>query len=145
MGDDPNMKTETSNVLIGELPTGGGAVRPPSTADSSSGSGLGFTPTGNVEQDWVNLLMLSPLFKQISDLEEMLEKSDLPSDQPVRPHVKGWYEVWQDFVMFENTCTHSFTIYQPLIRISGEFKLHARKWQIYILVFTKQDFKTFIW
>ena len=90
MGDDPNMKTETSNVLIGELPTGGGALRPPSTADSSGGSGLGFTPTGNVEQDWVNLLMLSPLFKQISDLEEMLEKSDLPSDQPVRPHVKGW-------------------------------------------------------
>ena len=90
MGDDSNLKTETSNVLIGELPSGGGArPRPPSTAESSGSSGLGFTPTGNVEQDWVNLLMLSPLFKQINDLEEMLEKSDLSSDQPVKPHVKG--------------------------------------------------------
>ena len=91
MGDDSNLKTETSAVLIGELPQGGANLRPPSAAQSSAGSqpGLGFTPTGNMEQDWVNLLMLSPLFKQISDLEEMLEKSDLSSDQPVRPHVKG--------------------------------------------------------
>ena len=105
MGDDSNLKTETSNVLIGELPSGGGAPpRPPSTAESSGSSGLGFTPTGNVEQDWVNLLMLSPLFKQINDLEEMLEKSDLSSDQPVKPHVKGmaYFDIFlQDLHLFK--------------------------------------------
>lgn len=34
-----------------------------------------FSPSGNQEQDWVNLLMASPLFKQINDLEQMLNKS----------------------------------------------------------------------
>ena len=82
-------KTETSDVLIGNLPTG--ATRPdsrqPSSGSGSSG-GLGVTLTGNQEQDWVNMLMASPLFKQINDLENMLEKSDT-SDEMFRPHVKG--------------------------------------------------------
>ena len=109
MGDDSNLKTETSNVLLGELPQGGSGLRPPSAADSSAGSqpGLGFTPTGNVEQDWVNLLMLSPLFKQISDLEEMLEKSDPSSDQPIRPHVKGKmmnFIIWSKFLVLHLSC-----------------------------------------
>jgi hypothetical protein len=40
-------------------------------------SGLGqFTPTGNTEQDWVNMLMASPLFKQINDLADMLDKTE---------------------------------------------------------------------
>jgi hypothetical protein len=34
-----------------------------------------FTPSGNAEQDYINLLMASPLFKQINDLEELLNKS----------------------------------------------------------------------
>ena len=37
-----------------------------------------YTPSGNQEQDWVNLLMASPLFKQINDLEQMLNKSAVP-------------------------------------------------------------------
>ncbi|XP_013391352.1 uncharacterized protein LOC106159584 [Lingula anatina] len=34
-----------------------------------------FMPTGNAEQDWVNMLMASPLFQQISDLENLLDKT----------------------------------------------------------------------
>jgi hypothetical protein len=82
-------KTDTSGVLIGNLPTG--ATRPdsrqPSSGSGSSG-GLGVKLTGNQEQDWVNMLMASPVFKQINDLENMLEKSDA-SDEMLRPHVKG--------------------------------------------------------
>ena len=37
--------------------------------------------TGNLERDWVNLLMSSPLFKQISELEAMLEKTEFASGQ----------------------------------------------------------------
>ena len=36
----------------------------------------GFTPSGNPEQDWVNMLMMSPLFKQINDLADMLDRAD---------------------------------------------------------------------
>ncbi|XP_062603182.1 uncharacterized protein LOC134264959 [Saccostrea cucullata] len=42
---------------------------------ASSGMGQ-FTPTGNPEQDWVNMLMASPLFKQINDLADMLDKTE---------------------------------------------------------------------
>ena len=34
-----------------------------------------MTGSGNVEQDWINMLMASPLFQQINDLQEMLDKS----------------------------------------------------------------------
>lgn len=62
-----------------------------------------MTLTGHQEQDWVNLLMASPLFKQISDLEEMLEKSGDQADVEdiVRPHVKGtgcFHEFLQHFI-----------------------------------------------
>jgi len=47
--------------------------------------------------------MASPLFKQISDLEEMLEKSGDQADVEdiVRPHVKGtgcFHEILQHFI-----------------------------------------------
>ncbi|CAH1789583.1 unnamed protein product [Owenia fusiformis] len=45
-----------------------------SSGDQPSGFAP-FTPTGNAEQDWVNMLMASPLFKQINDLEAMMDKS----------------------------------------------------------------------
>lgn len=87
MGDNSANKTETSDVLIGNLPKG--AVKPEaSEGTSGAGQGLGVTLTGNMEQDWVNLLMASPLFKQINDLEEMLDKTDT-SDEVVHPHIKG--------------------------------------------------------
>ncbi|KAH3750553.1 hypothetical protein DPMN_185080 [Dreissena polymorpha] len=89
MGDNSANKTDTSTVLIGELPTG--VVKPSGDKNgkvSSSGS-LGVELTGNQEQDWVNLLMASPLFKQINDLADMLEKSEATMEEPVRPHVKG--------------------------------------------------------
>ena len=36
---------------------------------------LPFSPTGGAEQDWVNMLMASPLFQQINDLQDLLEKN----------------------------------------------------------------------
>lgn len=42
----------------------------------------GLESTGNREQDWVNLLMASPLFKQINDLEAMLDKSSSTGSGP---------------------------------------------------------------
>lgn len=87
MGENPN-KTETADVLIGNLPTG---AKKPDNRMTSAGSGSGsldVTLTGNQEQDWVNMLMASPLFKQINDLEDMLEKSNA-SDETMRSHVKG--------------------------------------------------------
>ena len=86
MGDNSANRTETSDVLIGNLPTG--AKKPEAGSAGSQGAGLGVTMTGNMEQDWVNLLMASPLFKQINDLEEMLEKTDA-NDDVAAPHVKG--------------------------------------------------------
>lgn len=83
MGDHSGNKTETSDILIGNLPTS--AVKPESTQQK----GLGVALTGNQEQDWVNMLMASPLFKQINDLEDMLEKSDTVDEMMLRPHVKG--------------------------------------------------------
>jgi hypothetical protein len=91
MGDNSANRTETSDVLIGNLPTG---AKKPDSRQPSAGSGsstLGVTLTGNQEQDWVNMLMASPLFKQINDLEDMLEKSD-SAEEILRPHVKG--ETW---------------------------------------------------
>lgn len=92
MGDNSKNKTETSDVLIGNLPTG--ATKPGSRQPSaeSGTSNLGVNLTGNQEQDWVNLLMASPLFKQINDLEQMLDKSET-SDEMFRPNVKGWFIV----------------------------------------------------
>lgn len=43
---------------------------------ASTGASGGFTSTGNAEQDWVNMLMMSPLFKQINDLADMLDNSE---------------------------------------------------------------------
>jgi hypothetical protein len=40
--------------------------------------------TGQAEQDWINMLLASPLFKQISDLQEMVDKAagaGSPSDR----------------------------------------------------------------
>ncbi len=42
----------------------------------------GFEPSGNAEQDWVNLLMMSPLFKQINDLDTLLSKAATNTDKP---------------------------------------------------------------
>lgn len=39
-----------------------------------------ITSTGNTEQDWVNLLMASPLFKQISELGDLLDKTDISAE-----------------------------------------------------------------
>jgi len=92
MGANSTNKTETSDVLIGELPTN--AVRPGTkaglnlSAQSSRSGAPGMASTGNAEQDWVNLLMASPFFNQINDLENMLEKSDM-TGEPTRPLVKG--------------------------------------------------------
>lgn len=88
MGDNSANKTETSDVLIGNLPKGAKKPDEGSGGSSGAGNGLGVTLTGNMEQDWVNLLMASPLFKQINDLEEMLDKTDT-SDEVVTPHIKG--------------------------------------------------------
>ena len=34
-----------------------------------------FTPSGNAEQDWMNMLMASPLFHQINDIQDLLDKN----------------------------------------------------------------------
>ena len=39
----------------------------------SQGVSSGLPSSGSVEQDWMNLLMASPLFKQINDLADMLD------------------------------------------------------------------------
>lgn len=85
MGDNSANKTETSDILIGNLPKG---AKKPEDGPKGSGNTLGVTLTGNMEQDWVNLLMASPLFKQINDLEEMLEKTDSTDDVAMQ-HIKG--------------------------------------------------------
>ena len=36
---------------------------------------LPFPVSGNAEQDYMNMLMASPLFHQINDIQEMLEKN----------------------------------------------------------------------
>ena len=36
--------------------------------------------SGNAEQDYMNMLMASPLFHQINDIQDMLEKNAM--DQP---------------------------------------------------------------
>ena len=38
---------------------------------------LPFQVTGNAEQDYMNMLMASPLFQQINDIHDMLEKSSM--------------------------------------------------------------------
>ena len=52
----------------------------PATSVGGGGNFQGFQPSGQAEQDWVNLLMMSPLFKQISDLEDLLAKADTTTD-----------------------------------------------------------------
>ena len=34
-----------------------------------------LTSTGNPEEDWVNMLMASPLFQQINDIQDLIDKS----------------------------------------------------------------------
>ena len=34
-----------------------------------------FTPTGNAEEDWINMLMASPLFQQINDIQDLIDKN----------------------------------------------------------------------
>lgn len=66
--DDEFLQAGARSSVAGGIMSGPG--------DKSS-SGLGqFTPTGNREQDWVNMLMASPLFKQINDLADMLDKTE---------------------------------------------------------------------
>lgn len=66
--DDEFLQAGARSSVAGGIMSGPG--------DKSS-SGLGqFTPTGNHEQDWVNMLMASPLFKQINDLADMLDKTE---------------------------------------------------------------------
>ena len=87
MGESSN-KTETSDVLIGGLQEGAKKPTGPRSASSGSKSGLGVQLTGNMEQDWMNMLMASPLFQQINDLEDMLEKSSKDNEQ-THSFVKG--------------------------------------------------------
>lgn len=89
LSDNTGEKTKPSHILIGDLPAN--VVRPESRQQSvKSGSfSLGVTLTGNQEQDWVNLLMASPLFRQINDLEGMLERSDNADENVQHPHIKG--------------------------------------------------------
>lgn len=89
LSDNIGETTKISHILIGDLPAK--VVRPESSHRSvkSTSFSLGVTLTGNQEQDWVNLLMASPLFKQINDLEGMLERSDNADEIVQRPHIKG--------------------------------------------------------
>ncbi len=48
---------------------------PPISQASGTSSELPFKPTGQGEQDWVNMLMASPLFHQINEMHEMLERT----------------------------------------------------------------------
>lgn len=53
--------------------------------------------TGQTEQDWINMLMVSPLFQQITDLQEMVDKAAGAS--PVSDKILGesnysWDEIW---------------------------------------------------
>ena len=64
------MADEGSSTAATPLGGTGGGV-------SAAGQGTirPFTLTGNAEQDWVNMLMVSPLFQQINDLQDMFEKT----------------------------------------------------------------------
>ena len=66
--DEDFLQAGTHSSVAGGIMSGPGDK-------SSSGPGQ-FTPTGNPEQDWVNMLMASPLFKQINDLADMLDKTE---------------------------------------------------------------------
>ncbi|GFO26753.1 cytadherence high molecular weight protein 2 [Plakobranchus ocellatus] len=69
----------SSALLFGGVTKEEGAKLGSSPTSGSGGQGSsfqGFQSSGQAEQDWVNLLMMSPLFKQISDLEDLLAKAD---------------------------------------------------------------------
>lgn len=68
------LRKQAEDDLTSKLPLGGSTDSTPGMVGGSGTPGS-FVPTGNQEQDWVNMLMMSPLFKQINDLAEMLDKT----------------------------------------------------------------------
>ena len=67
---------------------------------------LPFSPTGGAEQDWVNMLMASPLFQQINDLQDLLEKN---SGATVSDKVQGIVVSYEQLPpsYTESDCFHS--------------------------------------
>ncbi|RUS80256.1 hypothetical protein EGW08_011985, partial [Elysia chlorotica] len=63
--------------LIAMLEAGGPFYLSPELLNFINNGGSSSSTTNNItNQDWVNLLMMSPLFRQINDLEDLLAKAD---------------------------------------------------------------------
>ena len=75
------MKIEILNAAL--TPSRTHHPSPDKAADSApSGPRPGsFEPSGSAEQDWMSLLMASPLFKQINDLDTLLSKAQTQTGQ----------------------------------------------------------------
>ena len=88
-----------------------------------------YTPSGNQEQDWVNLLMASPLFKQINDLEQMLNKSASATgaDASASDIVQGIYFIHLFMCLFVSflVCVSAYLITQLFICLFMYLFIHS--------------------